>query len=119
MKEVLFSVTADDCEWSFFKGSGNGGQNKHKNSTGAQCIHHPSKAIGRASDTRSQLQNKRLAFKRMAESHQFELWVKKMVGEHIPSREEMESWLDEQLKEENLKIEMVNPSAGAGSTEPR
>ena len=27
-KKLLFSITAKDCEWSYTKGSGNGGQKK-------------------------------------------------------------------------------------------
>lgn len=74
-RTLLFSVTADDCEWQFFKGSGNGGQKRQKTSSGARCTHASSGAMGQATDTRSQLQNKKLAFKRMVETPEFKTWL--------------------------------------------
>ena len=38
-------------------------------------IHHPSGARGEARDTRSQLDNERLAFRRMAESPKMRAWL--------------------------------------------
>lgn len=64
---LLFSVTVKDCEVQTFRAGGKGGQNQNKRDTGVRIIHHPSGARGEARDERSQLQNKRLAFKRMAE----------------------------------------------------
>jgi protein subunit release factor B len=72
----MFSVTAEDCEWQYFKGSGDGGQKRQKTSSGARCSHKPSGAVGEATDTRSQLQNRKLAFERMANSPEFQVWIK-------------------------------------------
>jgi len=74
-RELLFSVCADDCEWQYYRGSGNGGQKKQKTSSAVRCTHRPSGAVGRAQDTRSQWENKRLAFRRMAESREFRAWA--------------------------------------------
>ncbi len=63
----MFSVTLKDCEVQTFRSGGKGGQNQNKRDTGVRIIHHPSGARGEARDERSQLQNKRLAFKRMAD----------------------------------------------------
>lgn len=63
----MFSVTVKDCEVQTFRCGGKGGQNQNKRDTGVRIIHHPSGARGEARDERSQLQNKRLAFKRMAD----------------------------------------------------
>lgn len=63
----MFSVTLKDCELQTFKSGGKGGQNQNKRETGVRIIHHPSGARGEARDERSQLQNKKLAFRRMAE----------------------------------------------------
>ena len=32
MKEKLFTVTANDCTWTYYRGSGPGGQKKNKTS---------------------------------------------------------------------------------------
>lgn len=66
-RELLFSVTLKDCDVQTFRAGGKGGQNQNKRDTGVRIIHRASGARGEARDERSQLQNKRLAFKRMAE----------------------------------------------------
>lgn len=66
-RQLMFSVTVKDCEVQTFRSGGKGGQNQNKRDTGVRIIHHPSGARGEARDERSQLQNKRLAFKRMAD----------------------------------------------------
>lgn len=66
-RELIFSVTLKDCEQQTFRSGGKGGQNQNKRETGVRIIHHPSGARGEARDERSQLQNKKLAFRRMAE----------------------------------------------------
>lgn len=66
-RQLMFSVTLKDCEVQTFRSGGKGGQNQNKRDTGVRIIHHPSGARGEARDERSQLQNKRLAFKRMAD----------------------------------------------------
>ena len=66
-RQLMFSVTMKDCELQTFRCGGKGGQNQNKRDTGVRIIHHPSGARGEARDERSQLQNKRLAFKRMAD----------------------------------------------------
>ena len=69
----VLSVTIHDCEVQHFRSGGKGGQNQNKRDTGTRIIHHPSGARGEARDERSQLQNKKLAFRRMVESAAFQL----------------------------------------------
>ena len=57
-RKLLFSVTAKDCDWDYYRGSGAGGQKRNKTSNAVRCTHKDSKAVGKAEDTRSQLQNK-------------------------------------------------------------
>jgi len=73
MRRRILSVTVHDCEVQHFRAGGKGGQNQNKRDTGTRIIHHPSGARGEARDERSQLQNKRLAFRRMVESPAFQL----------------------------------------------
>ena len=69
----ILSVTIHDCEVQHFRSGGKGGQNQNKRDTGTRIIHQASGARGEARDERSQLQNKRLAFRRMAESPAFQV----------------------------------------------
>jgi len=69
----ILSVTIHDCDVQHFRSGGKGGQNQNKRDTGTRVIHRPSGARGEARDERSQLQNKKLAFRRMAESPTFQV----------------------------------------------
>nr|WP_298657373.1 peptide chain release factor-like protein [uncultured Flavobacterium sp.] len=61
-KELLFSVTKEDCDWSYTKGTGSGGQKRNKTSSAVHCTHRESGAKGYSEASRSQLDNKRDAF---------------------------------------------------------
>jgi protein subunit release factor B len=71
-RELVFSVTASD--WSYTRGTGNGGQKKNKTNSAVHCTHRASGAHGYAEDHRSQHQNRSLAFERMAKTKKFEDW---------------------------------------------
>ena len=79
-RELAFSVTVHDCEVKEFSVSGAGGQRRDKKKTGIEIRHAPSGAVGRGTEQRSQRQNKKMAFRRMAESPEFQLWVKMQMG---------------------------------------
>lgn len=72
----MFSVTAADCRWDVFRGSGDGGQKRQKTSSGVRCVHEPSGAEGKATDSREQSQNRRTAFERMVATPEFQSWMK-------------------------------------------
>lgn len=72
-KHKVLSVTVADCELQTFTSGGPGGQHQNRSQTGVRFIHHASGARGEARDERSQLQNKKLAWRRMAESKEFQL----------------------------------------------
>lgn len=74
-KTKMFSVTAADCEWQVFRGSGNGGQKKQKTSSGVRCCHRPSGAEGKATDSRDQSINRKTAFERMVATDEFQSWL--------------------------------------------
>lgn len=100
-RKKIFSVTIKDCEVETFRTGGKGGQGRDKTSNGVRITHKPSKAVGKATDSRKQIENKRLAFKRMAETPQFQHWCK-VSALGLPSIDEI---VNEWMKEENLIIE--------------
>jgi protein subunit release factor B len=73
MKEKVLSVTLKDCDVQTKRGHGKGGQHRNTRDTAVKIVHRASGAVGEAQDERSQLQNKRLAFRRMAESNKFKV----------------------------------------------
>lgn len=79
-REKLFSVSIHDCEVQVFRAGGNGGQGQNTTDSGVRIIHHPSGARAECRETRSQLENRRRAFRRMAESKAFQGWVAVQTG---------------------------------------
>lgn len=86
----MFSVTPKDCELQTFPAGGPGGQNVNRRSMAVRWIHHPSGARGESREERSQLQNKKTAWKRMCETPEFKLWVKKELGQDDAARAAVE-----------------------------
>lgn len=76
MRELLFSVTAKDCRFDYYRGSGAGGQHRNKTESAVRCTHLASGAVGQAEDHREQPRNKKLAFERMAKSKKFQGWAR-------------------------------------------
>ena len=106
-RELLFSVTANDCEWDYVRGSGAGGQKRNKTSSAVRCRHLPSGAIGYAEDTRSQHKNKQLAFVRMSESIEFKRWHRLEVARRTGELLEIENKIEKELKNPNItKVEV-------------
>ena len=54
MRELLFSVTAKDCRFDYYRGSGAGGQHRNKTESAVRCTHLASGAVGQAEDHREQ-----------------------------------------------------------------
>jgi protein subunit release factor B len=92
-----------DCEMQTFRSGGHGGQNQNKRDTGVRIIHKASGAVGEARDERSQLQNKRLAFRRMAESARFQSWAQVKATGIRP----IDEIVEEMMAEDNLLIEYL------------
>ena len=79
-RELMFSVTLKDCRVETFRAGGPGGQNQNKRDTGVRITHLASGAVGESREQRSQLQNKRQAMKRMAETDKFKTRVRMQGG---------------------------------------
>ena len=106
-RELLFSVTAKDCEWEYFRGSGKGGQKRNKTSNGVRCQHIASGAVGRATDGRSQRHNKELAFRRMFETKEFQRWIKIRVAQIAGEETEARRYADREISSgKNIRIEV-------------
>lgn len=106
MKELLFSVTASDCEWSYTKGTGAGGQKRNKTSSAVHCTHKASGAAGYSEASRSQLDNKRDAFAKMVSTDKFKKWHKVECWRRQGILQEIEKAVEEQMSPKNLKIEI-------------
>ena len=107
-RELLFSVTAKDCRWDYYRGSGKGGQKRNKTCSAVRCTHIASGAVGQSDDTRSQHKNKVLAFKLMAETKTFVRWHH-MEGARVSGKlAQIEEHLDETMQPHHLVTEGKN-----------
>lgn len=95
-RELIASITLKDCDVQTFRAGGKGGQNQNKRETGVRIIHPPSGAVGESREERSQLQNKKNAFRRMCETKQFKTWARRLAGEEtkLLAEVERELWPD-------------------------
>lgn len=99
--ERILSVTIHDCTVQTFRVSGNGGQKVNKTESGVRVIHEPSGAVGESRDTRSQHQNKRIAFIRMTETKEFKVWLMFATGKAAV----VEQKVKDDMRPKNLRIE--------------
>lgn len=104
-KELLFSVTLKDCDVQTFRSGGKGGQNVNKVETGVRIVHRDSGAVGQSTDERSQLQNKKIAFKRMVDHPKFRFWIAQRRKE-IDTGKTAEERVAEMLKPEYIREEI-------------
>lgn len=104
-RQKLFSVSIADCEVKTFTVGGHGGSGKDTSNTGVRIIHPPSGAVGEGREERSQLQNKRAAFRRMAQSKAFEAWVRLKSAE-ISTGKTIEQRVEEEMSPDKLKVEI-------------
>ena len=103
-KEVLFSVTAADCDWEYMRGPGPGGQKRNKTESKVRCTHRASGAVGESDETRSQHDNKRKAFVKMAEHAKFKSWHKMECARRMGKLKELEEQVDREMRI-NVKTE--------------
>lgn len=96
----ILSVTMADCDLQTFTSGGPGGQHQNRSQTGIRIIHRASGARGECREERSQLANKRRAFKRMTEDPKFQLWLRRALGQELVRESEFE------LPAHEVKIEV-------------
>lgn len=106
MSRVSFKVTHADCDFTFTKGGGPGGQNVNKRNTKCRCSHHASGATGVSADERSAEQNKRTAFMRMAATMEFKRWAHKEAQKRAGVLAEIDEKVERALEPHNLCMEV-------------
>jgi hypothetical protein len=103
--ERITILSQKDLDISYFCGSGAGGQARNKVASGVMMRHEESGAIARASDSRSQDQNKRSAFERLLKTPQMKFWIAMKVHE-VKMGETVEQAIAKETTEEHLKYEI-------------
>jgi len=100
-KELLLTLTKKDFRVDTFRAGGKGGQNQNKRDTGVRITHRVSGIAVESRSERSQLQNKKLAFRRLCDNKKFKNWLK-IESLHA---EEIHKRVDEAMDLKNLETE--------------
>lgn len=108
-RERILHITIKDCEVQTFRVGGKGGQRKDKRDTGVRIIHHPSGGRGVCSEHRTQGQNKKFAFSRMASSPEFQAWVRMAHAQAVGQIARVEAEVDKLMRDEDIEIEYYTP----------
>lgn len=104
-KQRVLHLTKKDFIRQTFRSGGPGGQNQNKRDTGVRFIHESSGARGESREKRTQKENEKLAFRRMAESKVFQDWIKL---EHLRAIGSVEAAVDQAMRPENLLVEYAD-----------
>lgn len=104
-REPIVSVTKKDLTFEFFRAGGKGGQGQNKTSSGVRVKHPPSGAVGECRETRSQLENKRRAFRRMADSPEFRSWLKREAARRLGQEKAIQESVAQAMQSRNLRVE--------------
>jgi hypothetical protein len=100
--DKILSVTLNDCDVDTFSAGGPGGQHQNTSNTGVRIRHKDSGAVGESREHRSQLQNKKAAFRRMTEHKKFGVWLNRQV---FFAGRTPEQRVQDDMHRHNLKIE--------------
>ena len=105
-KELLFTIprTSKDFRWDYYKGSGSGGQKKNKTENCCRCTHLPSGSVGKSEEGRSKEQNKKKAFRRMAESSKFMQWVRIEAARRTGEEAKMQARVEKALRNVTTEV---------------
>lgn len=105
-KQRVLHLTRKDFIRQTFRAGGPGGQNQNKRDTGVRFVHPGSGARGESREKRTQKENERLAFRRMAESDRFQKWLR---VEHARAIGAIDAAVAEAMRPENLLVEFYTP----------
>lgn len=106
-KELLFSITKKDFKIDYFSGTGSGGQYRNKHQNCVRILHKDSGTIATGQSYRERKANLKEAFNGLLKNYKFKVWHTRMVHEKL-SGKTIEELVEEQMKPENIKIEIKN-----------
>lgn len=115
-KELLFSVTKKDFDMQVFRAGGKGGQKQNKTSSAVRIIHRESNAKGESREERSQLQNKKSAFRRCIKSKEFQMWLKRKTAIMVDGIDKIKTKTENAMQSKNLLIETKQDNQWVKST---
>lgn len=107
-KKLLFSVTKKDFKIETFRVSGAGGQHRDKTSNGVRIAHLDSGAVGESRSSRSQSENKKLAFRRLCETETFTKWHRIEAARQLGQFEYIDQQVDKMMADIKVEVKDEN-----------
>lgn len=101
----LFTVDIADCKVDTFTVRGHGGAGKDTSNTGVRVTHEPSGSVGRSDKSRSQLDNKREAFVKMASDRLFRSWCRTKANQLLTGKS-IDDTVEELMEAKNFRFEV-------------
>ena len=106
-KKLLFSLTKKDFNVTYYSGTGAGGQHRNKHQNCVRLKHIETGITTTGADTKSLIQNKKNAFRRLVNNPKFKKWLKIRSSSEYLTQIDIETKVNELMQEENLKIEYL------------
>lgn len=98
----LLTLTKKDFVVTYYSGKGAGGQHRNKHQNCVRIYHAESNVTGLGTESKSRIQNKKTAFKRLTDNPKFKSWLQiKSIHE-----QEIQDIVKEAMKPDNLKVEI-------------
>ena len=104
-KQHLFSVTKKDFDIHYFSGKGAGGQYRNKHQNCVRMKHRESGAMSSGQSNRDRKSNIKEAINTIVNSSKFKIWINRRVHEVVEGKK-IEDKVEEQMKPNNLKVEV-------------
>lgn len=108
-KERIIHLTKKDFTRQTFHCGGNGGQNVNKVESGVRFIHNPRGARGESREARTQGQNEKIAFRRMAESPKMRVWIAEQ-HRNFERGQTIEQEVIRMMTDDNIQTEVKDES---------
>lgn len=104
---LSFSLKAGkDLIYTYFSGSGSGGQHRNKHQNCVRLSHPNSGVVVQATEERSRKQNEKVALQRLVKNDKFKLWLKMECGAKLEGYADVEKKIDELMREKYYSIEV-------------
>ncbi len=104
-RELLFSVTKEDFDVTWFSGTGAGGQKRNKTQNCCRIIHRETGVIGTGQSQRTRVANQKEAFMNVNNHPKFKAWLRIKTAEALYTGKSIDELVDEAMKDKNIKVE--------------
>lgn len=104
-RELIFSVTKNDFEITYFSGKGAGGQHRNKHQNCVRLKHKETGIITTGQSNRGRVANMREAFQGMAKHPVFRRWLYDRMTKQDEAEQKLQERVADMMRPENLLIE--------------